>query len=139
MATVTACRVQEIYPGISEKELNSIADKVISRSREHTAIFSSEINSFAAYLEEVKKIPLLKSNEEIALAYLIRTYNDENARRALIESNLRLVISISKKFMGLGLTLQDLIQEGNMGLIEASEKFDSGQGMSICNLCYLVD
>jgi RNA polymerase primary sigma factor len=128
MATSTACRIQEIYPGVSEEKINSIADKVISRSKERSTVFSDDITSFAAYLDEVKKIPLLKNTEEIALAYRIQTYNDENARRALIESNLRLVISISKKFMGLGLTLQDLIQEGNMGLIEASEKFDPERG-----------
>jgi RNA polymerase primary sigma factor len=128
MATGTAYAVQEIYPGLNEAEINIIADRVISRNKKRSSVFSGDITSLVAYLNEVKKIPLLKNDEEIALAHRIKNYQDEEARKALIESNLRLVISISKKFVGLGLTLQDLIQEGNLGLIEASEKFDPDRG-----------
>jgi len=86
-----------------------------------------DINSLSAYLQEVYKIPLLTPDEERDLAIRIKK-NEQAARRALIEANLRLVISIAKKFMGLGLTFQDLIQEGNIGLMEAVEKFDHTRG-----------
>jgi RNA polymerase primary sigma factor len=86
-----------------------------------------DINSLTAYLQEVYKIPLLTAEEERSLAKRIKK-GDQSARRALIEANLRLVISIAKKFLGLGLTFQDLIQEGNIGLMEAVEKFDHTRG-----------
>jgi RNA polymerase primary sigma factor len=86
-----------------------------------------DINSLTAYLQEVYKIPLLTPEEERSLAKRIKK-GDQSARRALIEANLRLVISIAKKFLGLGLTFQDLIQEGNIGLMEAVEKFDHTRG-----------
>jgi RNA polymerase primary sigma factor len=86
-----------------------------------------DINSLTAYLQEVYKIQLLTAEEERTLAKRIKK-GDMSARRALIEANLRLVISIAKKFMGLGLTFQDLIQEGNIGLMEAVEKFDHLRG-----------
>lgn len=86
-----------------------------------------DINSLTAYLQEVYKIPLLSPEEERSLAERIKMH-DASARRALIEANLRLVISIAKKFLGLGLTFQDLIQEGNIGLMEAVEKFDPTRG-----------
>jgi len=86
-----------------------------------------DINSLSAYLQEVYKIQLLTAEDERDLATRIR-HGEMAARRALIEANLRLVISIAKKFMGLGLTFQDLIQEGNIGLMEAVEKFDPERG-----------
>jgi RNA polymerase primary sigma factor len=86
-----------------------------------------DINSLTAYLQEVYKIPLLTADEERDLAIRIKR-GEGAARRALIEANLRLVISIAKKFLGLGLTFQDLIQEGNIGLMEAVEKFDHNRG-----------
>lgn len=107
----------------------TITRSVIDRRKQGGREFNfTEINSLSAYLFEVNKIPLLSAKEEVALSIRIREYNDEDARKALIESNLRLVISIAKKFMGLGLTFQDLIQEGNLGLIEAVEKFDPTRG-----------
>lgn len=86
-----------------------------------------DINSLTAYLQEVYKIPLLTADEERELAIRIK-HGENGARRDLIEANLRLVISIAKKFLGLGLTFQDLIQEGNIGLMEAVEKFDHTRG-----------
>ncbi|MHB2017737.1 MAG: sigma-70 family RNA polymerase sigma factor [Candidatus Xenobia bacterium] len=86
-----------------------------------------DINSLTAYLQDVYRIKLLTAEEERDLA--IRIAADEmQARRDLIEANLRLVISIAKKFLGLGMTFQDLIQEGNIGLMEAVEKFDHTRG-----------
>lgn len=79
------------------------------------------------YLREIGKIPLLKSDEEIAVAQKIEK-GDRKAKKKLIESNLRLVVSIAKKYVMRGLSLLDLIQEGNQGLIRAVEKYDWRKG-----------
>ncbi len=75
------------------------------------------------YFNEISKIPLLNSEEERDIARRIKKW-DEEAKKRLIESNLRLVISIAKRFFGSRLSFSDLIQEGNIGLIKAIEKFD---------------
>ncbi len=79
------------------------------------------------YLEEVGRIPLLTSAEEVALAQRVE-HGDEPARRRLIEANLRLVVSVAKKYAGRGLPFLDLVQEGNLGLLRAVEKFDWRRG-----------
>ena len=79
------------------------------------------------YLREIGRIPLLTVEEETSLAKRI-IEGDEDARQQLAEANLRLVVSIAKKYVGRGLLLLDLIQEGNMGLIKAVEKFDHTKG-----------
>ena len=84
-------------------------------------------DSVRMYLREIGRIPLLVTEEEIRLAKKIEM-GDENAKRKLAEANLRLVVSIAKKYIGRGLTLLDLIQEGNTGLLRAVEKFDYHKG-----------
>jgi len=79
------------------------------------------------YLREIGKIPLLTAEEEVALAKR-KERNDKEAERRLIEANLRLVVSIAKKFAGKSLTLLDLIQEGNIGLFRAVKKFEYRKG-----------
>ncbi len=79
------------------------------------------------YLKEIGRVPLLSSNEEIELALRI-SEGDENAKKRLTEANLRLVVSIAKKYVGRGMHFLDLIQEGNVGLIKAVEKFDHTKG-----------
>lgn len=79
------------------------------------------------YLKEIGRIPLLTFNQEIELAKRVEQ-GDETAKQALINSNLRLVVSIAKKYIGRGLSLLDLIQEGNQGLIRAVEKYDWRRG-----------
>ena len=79
------------------------------------------------YLREIGKIPLLTYEDELDLAQKILK-DDEEARQKLAESNLRLVVSIAKKYVGRGMLFLDLIQEGNMGLIKAVEKFDYTKG-----------
>ena len=79
------------------------------------------------YLREIGKIPLLTYDEELDLAKRVLD-NDEEAKQKLAESNLRLVVSIAKKYVGRGMLFLDLIQEGNMGLIKAVEKFDYTKG-----------
>ena len=79
------------------------------------------------YLREIGKIPLLTFEEELELAKRVLE-GDEEAKQKLAESNLRLVVSIAKKYVGRGMLFLDLIQEGNMGLIKAVEKFDYKKG-----------
>jgi RNA polymerase primary sigma factor len=79
------------------------------------------------YLQRIGRVPLLTREDEVRLARRIEQ-NDMPAKNALIEANLRLVVSIAKRYQGRGLTLLDLIQEGNMGLIRAVEKFDWRRG-----------
>ena len=78
-------------------------------------------------LKEIGTIPLLSAEEEMALAER-KEQGDERARKRLAEANLRLVVSIAKKYIGRGMHLQDLIQEGNLGLLKAVEKFDFRKG-----------
>ena len=79
------------------------------------------------YLKEIGKVPLLSSDEEIELAKRMEQ-GDEEAKRRLAEANLRLVVSIAKRYVGRGMLFLDLIQEGNLGLIKAVEKFDFRKG-----------
>ena len=79
------------------------------------------------YLREIGRIPLLTYDEELDLAKRVLE-GDEEAKQKLVESNLRLVVSIAKKYVGRGMLFLDLIQEGNMGLIKAVEKFDYTKG-----------
>ncbi|MBQ6885116.1 MAG: RNA polymerase sigma factor RpoD [Clostridia bacterium] len=79
------------------------------------------------YLREIGRVPLLSSKEEIALAEKIAE-GDEYAKKRLTEANLRLVVSIAKKYVGRGMYFLDLIQEGNVGLIKAVDKFDHTKG-----------
>jgi len=79
------------------------------------------------YLKEIGKVPLLTAEEEVSLAKRIER-RDMDAKRKLIEANLRLVVSIAKRYVGRGMLFLDLIQEGNLGLIRAVEKFDYRKG-----------
>ena len=79
------------------------------------------------YLKEIGKVPLLTADEEIELAKRMEE-GDEDAKHRLCESNLRLVVSIAKRYVGRGMLFLDLIQEGNLGLIKAVEKFDYRKG-----------
>ncbi|HQJ37991.1 MAG TPA: RNA polymerase sigma factor RpoD [Bacillota bacterium] len=79
------------------------------------------------YLKEIGKVPLLSPEEEIDLANRIKK-NDSEAKKKLTEANLRLVVSIAKRYVGRGMLFLDLIQEGNLGLIKAVEKFDYTKG-----------
>ncbi|REE93029.1 RNA polymerase primary sigma factor [Paenibacillus taihuensis] len=79
------------------------------------------------YLKEIGRVPLLSADDEVELAKRIEN-GDEEAKRRLAEANLRLVVSIAKRYVGRGMLFLDLIQEGNMGLIKAVEKFDHTKG-----------
>lgn len=83
-----------------------------------------EDDTLQTYLKEIGKISLLKSEEERNLGKLIKEQNSDIAKRKLIQANLRLVVSIAKKYIGQGVNFMDLVQEGSIGLIRAAEKFD---------------
>ncbi len=91
------------------------------------AIDHSSSDPVRLYLKEIGKVPLLSAAQEIDLAERVRC-RDMEAKRQLTEANLRLVVSIAKRYVGRGLLFLDLIQEGNLGLIRAVEKFDPGRG-----------
>ncbi len=102
-----------------EKELQDISKLVIGDVKVN--------DSVKIYLKEIGKVPLLNAQQEIELAQRIIA-GDEDAKQELITANLRLVISIAKRYAGRGMPFLDLIQEGNMGLIKAVEKFDYTKG-----------
>lgn len=84
-------------------------------------------DSVRLYLREIGKIPLLKPDEELKLAYQVKA-GEKRAKDKMAEANMRLVVSIAKRYVGRGLDLLDLIQEGNTGLLRAVEKFDPDKG-----------
>ena len=85
-------------------------------------------DSVKLYLQQIGKIPLLTKDEELLIAKQIKEDNNELARKTLIDANLRLVVSIAKRYVGRGMLFLDLIQEGNLGLIKAVDKFDHTKG-----------
>jgi len=87
----------------------------------------AQSDSLRLYLREISRIPLLSAAREVELAEAIQR-GDRTARNALIEANLRLVVSIAKRYVGQGMSLEDLIGEGNIGLIRAVSKFDATKG-----------
>jgi len=111
------------------EENKRMRDDINVTSDEGRAIDLSEISadSIQMYLREIGKVPLLTADEEVALAKR-KERGDQEAIKRLIEANLRLVVSIAKKFVGKSLSLADLIQEGNIGLFRAVEKFEYRKG-----------
>jgi RNA polymerase nonessential primary-like sigma factor len=88
---------------------------------------SAELDAIQLYLSEIGYSPLLSAAEEVHYAQLVRS-GDERARARMIESNLRLVVSISRHYLNQGLAFLDLVEEGNLGLMRAVEKFDPNRG-----------
>ena len=121
--------VGEDLPPIDDDELEEI-DEV---TEEEIAEADSMVDSYSTddpvrmYLKEIGKVSLLTQEEEIELAVRM-SQGDEEAKRRMAEANLRLVVSIAKRYVGRGMLFLDLIQEGNLGLIKAVEKFDYTKG-----------
>jgi len=105
----------------------TIKDEKKKEEKKRLEVPELSADSIQMYLREIGKIPLLTSEEEVALAKR-KERNDKEAERRLIEANLRLVVSIAKKFVGKSLSLLDLIQEGNIGLFRAVKKFEYRRG-----------
>jgi len=111
-----------------EKELPKLADEVVAEDLEAAIPDSINIDDpVRMYLKEIGKVPLLSAEEEREIAVRMAE-GDEEAKRKLAEANLRLVVSIAKRYVGRGMLFLDLIQEGNLGLIKAVEKFDYTKG-----------
>lgn len=112
---------------------NADPDRDKAAETEHDTLPEADLNNLAQsdslrlYLREISRIPLLSATSEARLAELAER-GDKDARNHLIEANLRLVVSIAKKYVGQGLSLEDLIGEGNIGLIRAVTKFDFRKG-----------
>jgi len=121
----------DVFENITEEELKSEEKSVRELSREIELISRLETPTTAdpvrMYLREIGKIPLLTAKDEVDLAKKMEK-GSWAAKKKLTESNLRLVVSIAKKYVGRGLSLLDLIQEGNQGLIRAVEKYDWRRG-----------
>ncbi len=111
---------------IEEDDDDSIAIEEPKTQESLNSVNSDD--SVRIYLQQIGKIPLLSAQEELDVAKKIYETQSEIARKVLINANLRLVVSIAKKYIGRGLSFLDLIQEGNMGLIKATEKFDYTKG-----------
>lgn len=124
---------QDIINLIDPEELNEISNDVsrFSTAEEMTKILAQEglpvEDPVRMYLKEIGQIPLLDLETETELARKMYE-GDEDAKNRLVESNLRLVVSIAKRYMGKVMVLLDLIQEGNLGLMKAVEKFDYTKG-----------
>lgn len=110
----------------SEEDEDSVLDVNKPEKVDYKSVIADD--SVKMYLQQIGKIPLLSYDEEMAVAREIKENNSQKAKETLISSNLRLVVSIAKKYIGRGLSFLDLIQEGNMGLMKAAEKFDYTKG-----------
>lgn len=128
--------LDELYGALAEQgvEVTDQKDALIWDKDDEEPIDTSEDyikdiadDSVRLYLREIGKIPLLTSEQEVTLAKRIEA-GDKAAKDAMAEANMRLVVSIAKKYIGRGLDLLDLIQEGNTGLLRAVEKFDYSKG-----------
>ena len=118
---------EEALPELEELgEIEEVTEDEIANTEAMVDSFSTD-DPVRMYLKEIGKIPLLTTEEEIELAIRMAD-GDEDAKRRMSEANLRLVVSIAKRYVGRGMLFLDLIQEGNLGLIKAVEKFDYTKG-----------
>jgi RNA polymerase primary sigma factor len=117
--------VDVVHP--DEDEADDYAEEEQFLEQLDVAVDHSADDPVRLYLKEIGRVPLLSATEEVELAKRIAE-KDLDAKRALTEANLRLVVSIAKRYVGRGLLFLDLIQEGNLGLIRAVEKFDHSKG-----------
>jgi len=119
---------------IQEEDFDfSLEDEDILKAVEEPKVPETQSSAVAddsvkIYLQQIGKIKLLSTDEELEIAQQIKENNSEEAKKILVNANLRLVVSIAKKYIGRGLSFLDLIQEGNMGLMRAAEKFDYSKG-----------
>ena len=142
-------RVLETLEAYGVSVVNESADRQVTLTEEQAADQAAEVASIEGddntpidlsvpegisiddpvrmYLKEIGKVPLLTAEEEIEIAKQLEA-GDESAKQKLAEANLRLVVSIAKRYVGRGMLFLDLIQEGNLGLIKAVEKFDYRKG-----------
>ena len=125
----------EIIDDFGDVELDNLNfDTELPKSQDAAAAASADTHNLAmddpvkVYLKEIGRVPLLTAEEEQVLAMRIAD-GDQQAKQRLAEANLRLVVSIAKRYVGRGMQFLDLIQEGNLGLLKAVEKFDYTKGL----------
>ena len=117
----------EVLPALDElEEIDEVTEEEIAEADSMVDSYSTD-DPVRMYLKEIGKVNLLTQEEEIELAVRM-SQGDEEAKRRMAEANLRLVVSIAKRYVGRGMLFLDLIQEGNLGLIKAVEKFDYTKG-----------
>ena len=116
---------READEAVPDEPLEPLVDLVDEDVRDETRETSRA--NLGVYLSEIARIPLLTREEEQALARRVRA-GDEAAKQRMIEANLRLVVQIARRYLNRGLPLPDLIEEGNLGLLRAVEKFDPARG-----------
>ena len=117
----------EVLPALEElQEIEEVTEEEIADTENYVDTFSTD-DPVRMYLKEIGKVPLLTPDEEQDLARRMAD-GDEEAKRRMAEANLRLVVSIAKRYVGRGMLFLDLIQEGNLGLIKAVDKFDYTKG-----------
>ena len=119
--------LDDVVPELEEiEEIEEVTEEEIAETEAMADTFSTD-DPVRMYLKEIGKVPLLTPEEEQELAKRMAE-GDEEAKRRMAEANLRLVVSIAKRYVGRGMLFLDLIQEGNLGLIKAVEKFDYTKG-----------
>ena len=111
---------------IDEDNQDELDDEKQNSKEDYISVVADD--SVKLYLQQIGKIPLLSFEDELEIARQIKENHSQKAREILINANLRLVVSIAKKYIGRGLSFLDLIQEGNLGLMKAAEKFDYSKG-----------
>ena len=119
--------IDDVLPEVEDlAELEEVSEEEINNTDDLADTLSTD-DPVRMYLKEIGKVPLLTPEEEVALAVRMAE-GDEEAKHRMTEANLRLVVSIAKRYVGRGMLFLDLIQEGNLGLIKAVEKFDHTKG-----------
>jgi len=126
-AGISLVEVKADILGREEERKKLLSDIGVSKEKKRLDLGDISTDSIQMYLREIGKVPLLKTEEEMSLARR-KEMGDQEAAQRLMVANLRLVVSIAKKFVGKNLSLADLIQEGNIGLMRAVEKFDPSKG-----------
>ena len=129
---LTSEEIDRIYERLSNLKIEyigaGVSDRMTEEEMDISVLDTVNIDDpVRMYLKEIGKVPLLTADEEIILAKRMED-GDESAKKKLAEANLRLVVSIAKRYVGRGMQFLDLIQEGNLGLIKAVEKFDYRKG-----------
>ena len=125
---VNATQIDFIYKSLGEAGI-----QIVDEDKRDQELFEQALSDIGLddpvkmYLKDIGRVPLLSADEEVELARRMQE-NDEAAKKRLSEANLRLVVSIAKRYVGRGMLFLDLIQEGNLGLMKAVEKFDYQKG-----------
>ena len=124
----TPAQVDYVYKSIAEVGIQIIDEAERDKELYEQALSDVSLDDpVKMYLKDIGEVPLLSADDEIELARRIQE-GDEEAKKRLSEANLRLVVSIAKRYVGRGMLFLDLIQEGNIGLMKAVEKFDYQKG-----------